>query len=244
MKNLLATYRIQFNKDFTLADFDKIKLYFKKLGVKTIYASPIFEAVPGSTHGYDVCDPSQIGTEIGTESQLLNISNWLKEENMFWLQDIVPNHMAFHPKNALLMDLLEKGSKSLFTNYFDSVYTCPVMEGKLMVPFLGEDLDKAVEAEKIKIKWTREKLVLCYSNNPFPLKPSSYSFFLERLKLDTLVQEVQLLADVSSKEEYAEKWNTILTAIKANFDAPETAYELQNLLDAYNQNKQLLLHLT
>ncbi|HTN19444.1 MAG TPA: malto-oligosyltrehalose synthase [Pelobium sp.] len=241
MKNLLSTYRIQFNKDFTLQDFEKIKTYFKKLGVKTIYGSPIFEAVPGSTHGYDVCNPSQIGAEIGTESQLLNISHWLKEEKMFWLQDIVPNHMAFHPKNAWLMDLLEKGTKSLFTNYFDSVYTCPVMQGKLMVPVLGEDLETAIDAEKIKIKWTGERLVLCYSNNPFPLKPSSYSFFLEKLKLDNLVHEVQLLADITSKEEYAERWENILTQIRETIGAPETAFELQNLLDAYNQNKQLII---
>ncbi|RYY86933.1 MAG: hypothetical protein EOO15_13195, partial [Chitinophagaceae bacterium] len=53
MYNPISTYRIQFHRDFTLADLEQQLEYFIGLGVKTIYASPIFTAVPGSTHGYD-----------------------------------------------------------------------------------------------------------------------------------------------------------------------------------------------
>jgi len=61
MHNPVATYRIQFNKDFTFKDLEHIIPYLHQLGVSTIYASPIFEATPGSTHGYDVVNPSRIG---------------------------------------------------------------------------------------------------------------------------------------------------------------------------------------
>ena len=80
--NPVSTYRIQFNKDFTLGDLENILPYLEKLGIKTIYASPIFEATPGSTHGYDGTDPNRINPEIGTEDQLIRISNHLRQKNM------------------------------------------------------------------------------------------------------------------------------------------------------------------
>ncbi|RYZ18559.1 MAG: hypothetical protein EOO16_22195, partial [Chitinophagaceae bacterium] len=65
MYNPISTYRIQFHKDFTFADFEQHLDYFIGLGVKTIYASPIFTATPGSTHGYDALNPHEINPEIG-----------------------------------------------------------------------------------------------------------------------------------------------------------------------------------
>src|SRR5215216_5877763 len=110
--NPVSTYRIQFNKDFTFTDLEKIIPYLHELGVRTVYASPIFESTPGSTHGYDTIDPRKINPEIGTEEQLVNISRELKKRNMLWLQDIVPNHLAFHEKNQRLMDVLKYGRSS------------------------------------------------------------------------------------------------------------------------------------
>ena len=78
MFNPQSTYRIQFNKDFNFNSFEKIIPYLQKLGIKTIYASPIFKAVPGSTHGYDITCPLLINPEIGTIEQLYNISTQLK----------------------------------------------------------------------------------------------------------------------------------------------------------------------
>src|SRR5699024_7442744 len=104
MFNPRATYRIQFNKDFTFSNLEEIIPYLKKLGIGAIYASPIFEATPGSSHGYDVTNPHVINPEIGTEEQLRSLSAQLKSADIGWVQDIVPNHMAFHPRNQWLMD--------------------------------------------------------------------------------------------------------------------------------------------
>jgi len=95
MFNPVATYRIQFHKEFTLSQFEKIIDYLQKLGVSTIYASPVFEAVPGSTHGYDGVNPHRINPEIGSEQQLKKISKKLGEKDISWLQDIVPNTWGF-----------------------------------------------------------------------------------------------------------------------------------------------------
>jgi maltooligosyltrehalose synthase len=61
----VCTYRLQFHKGFTFNDFKAILPYLQDIGVKTIYASPIFAAVPDSNHGYDVTDPHRINPEIG-----------------------------------------------------------------------------------------------------------------------------------------------------------------------------------
>jgi maltooligosyltrehalose synthase len=140
--NPLCTYRIQLNKDFTFSDLEKIIPYLDKLGVKTIYASPVFEATPGSTHGYDGTDPNKINPEIGTEEQLLQISKELKKRNMYWLQDIVPNHLSYHENNQWLMDVLEKGESSSYASYFDIIWDHPDFNQKLMVPFPGSELEK------------------------------------------------------------------------------------------------------
>src|SRR6478752_4204828 len=109
--NPVSTYRIQFQREFSFADFEKTIEYLRNLGVSTIYASPIFKSTPGSIHGYDVLDPLEINPEIGTKEQLESLSNQLKENEIGWIQDIVPNHMAFSTGNAWLMDVLEKGKR-------------------------------------------------------------------------------------------------------------------------------------
>ncbi|MGN6568165.1 MAG: alpha-amylase family glycosyl hydrolase, partial [Flavipsychrobacter sp.] len=141
MFNPQSTYRIQFNKSFTFDDFEKIIPYLQQLGIKTLYASPIFKAVPGSTHGYDVTCPLQINPEIGTIDQLYKISEQLKAAGISWMQDIVPNHMAFHPDNTWLMDVLEHGESSKYAECFDIDWQHPAYKGKLLLPGLGKSLN-------------------------------------------------------------------------------------------------------
>src|SRR5689334_17751148 len=103
----VATYRVQLHKDFTFKDLDGIIGYLEELGVSTIYASPITQALPGSIHGYDVTKADIINPEIGTLKELRSLTGKLQKSGMTWLQDIVPNHMAFSPLNNWLMDVME-----------------------------------------------------------------------------------------------------------------------------------------
>src|SRR5690606_4938624 len=114
----------------------------QKLGIKTVYASPVFEATPGSTHGYDGTNPNKINPEIGTWQQLIQISNELKTKGMGWLQDIVPNHMSFHENNEWLMDVLANGTNSEYAAFFDIDWDHPAYPGRVMVPFPGSELEK------------------------------------------------------------------------------------------------------
>lgn len=173
MFNPVATYRIQFHKEFSFSDLKNSLPYLRQLGIGTIYASPVFKAVPGSMHGYDGLDPNQINPEIGTEEQLRSISQHLRHSGIGWLQDIVPNHMAFHPHNEWLMDVLEKGQQSEFTTYFDINWNHPATKGKLMVPVLGTSVEEAIANGDLKLNTQNEKICLQYFDNNFPLNDSS-----------------------------------------------------------------------
>ena len=136
MYNPVSTYRIQFNKDFTLAHLDALIPYLQELGVKTIYASPIFAATPESSHGYDGVDPTKINPEIGTDAQLRAISQRLQQAGMGWVQDIVPNHMACHVDNEWLTDVLEKGPLSRYAHFFETSLASSFFHGRVMARFL------------------------------------------------------------------------------------------------------------
>ncbi len=64
---LRATYRLQFHRGFTFRDAKDLVPYLEALGVSHVYASPITEARPGSTHGYDIIDHNRLNPEIGSE---------------------------------------------------------------------------------------------------------------------------------------------------------------------------------
>lgn len=148
-----TTYRIQFNKEFTFSDLEKRIPYLTRLGIGAIYASPVFKALPGSTHGYDQTDPLQINPEIGTVEQLRAVAKKLSAAGIGWIQDIVPNHMAFHSENEWLWDVLEKGRESRVAHFFDTVYAAPAyFSGRPMVPFLDAPLDEVIAEGRLTIQ--------------------------------------------------------------------------------------------
>src|SRR6478672_13842541 len=174
MNNPASTYRIQFHKAFTFDDLEKILPYLQELGISTVYASPVFTAMPGSTHGYDVLDPNTINPEIGTEEKLREISQLLREEIIRWLQDIVPNHMAYDTRNPWVFDILEKGRSSIYANFFDVAWTSTLFQGRLMVPFLGQSLEELIQNKALKLEYRNNRFVLAYHDAGFPLHPRSY----------------------------------------------------------------------
>ena len=172
-----STYRIQFHKEFTFKHLEELIPYFTALGVKTIYASPIFMAIPGSTHGYDGVNPHQINPEIGTEAQLIKLTNQLKKEGISWVQDIVPNHMSFHPSNQWLMDVLEKWKESDYFHFFDLNFPTPLKDKRLMVPFIGESLADAIRHKTVQLYESENKLYLATGESHWPINKISYSLF-------------------------------------------------------------------
>ncbi|MGH3034492.1 MAG: alpha-amylase family glycosyl hydrolase, partial [Gaiellaceae bacterium] len=78
----VATYRLQFHKQFRFADAMGLVPYLASLGISHLYASPFLKARPGSTHGYDVIDHRQVNPEIGTERELNELIRTLKDHGL------------------------------------------------------------------------------------------------------------------------------------------------------------------
>ncbi len=115
----VATYRLQFNQQFRFEDAKALVPYLHRLGISDLYASPIFKARPGSSHGYDVTDPTSLNPELGTETDFESLVQELKAHKMGLLLDIVPNHMAASPDNSWWTDVQKNGISSPFAAYFD-----------------------------------------------------------------------------------------------------------------------------
>jgi malto-oligosyltrehalose synthase len=180
MLNPISTYRIQFHKDFTFKQLRDIIPYLESLGVHTIYASPILQASPGSTHGYDTVNPNHINPEIGTLEELRAISTILKEKDIKWIQDIVPNHMSFHPDNIWLMDVLEKGTDSAYAGFFDINWSGNTDE-PVMVPFLGGTVEETIMEGQMKLVEVDNKIKLQCNGSLWPVndKVGSINMALE-----------------------------------------------------------------
>lgn len=90
----VSTYRIQLGPDVTFDSvIDQIP-YLSDLGVTDIFLSPILQAAPGSTHGYDVVDHESISEELGGLAGFERASRAIHDAGMHVVVDIVPNHMA------------------------------------------------------------------------------------------------------------------------------------------------------
>jgi malto-oligosyltrehalose synthase/4-alpha-glucanotransferase len=200
MLNPISTYRIQFNNQFTFADFKKVIPYLHELGVQTIYASPILEASPGSMHGYDTVNPLRINPEIGTEAELMEISASLKALGMYWVQDIVPNHMAYHQNNPWLMDVLEKGQESKYYTFFDLNWSGKGFE-PIMTPFLGDDLEKVIENAELKIVNSGNRFEIDYSGNLWPLNDEAQEA-LKSENLEALNKDTARLVELANQQNY------------------------------------------
>ena len=89
-----ATYRVQLTEAFGFDHVAAIAPYLSQLGVSHVYLSPILQAAPGSTHGYDVVDHQQLSAELGGIDGYQRMSAALIACGVRQVLDIVPNHMA------------------------------------------------------------------------------------------------------------------------------------------------------
>ena len=186
MRIPIATYRIQFNPSFTFGDAQDIVPYLADLGISDIYASPIFKPKKGSAHGYDVVDPNQLNPELGGMDAFEGLAKAVKDCGMGWLQDIVPNHMAYDRENQMLMDVFENGPHSRHFRFFDIEWDHPYegMKERILAPFLGRFGGECLEDGEIQITYDEPGLTLAYYDLRFPLKIESYlTVFTHRLEI-------------------------------------------------------------
>ncbi|HEV2481189.1 MAG TPA: alpha-amylase family glycosyl hydrolase, partial [Puia sp.] len=171
-----CTYRLQLHDKFTFRDLDAILDYLHGLGISTIYAAPVTTSAKGSNHGYDVIDPLHLNPAIGTEEELAALATRLKAYNMNWLQDIVPNHMAYDTGNPWLYDVLERGPQSPYYRFFDIITDPPVglLGDKLMAPFLGATLTECLQKGELTLQFADGGFVIRYYDKDYPVAARLY----------------------------------------------------------------------
>ncbi|MFL5979853.1 MAG: alpha-amylase family glycosyl hydrolase [Gaiellaceae bacterium] len=95
-----ALYRLQLGPELDFAGARRLMPYLRELGISHVYLSPVLQARLGSTHGYDVVDPTRVSEDLGGEEQL----RALCREAPGVVLDIVPNHMAADEANPFWAD--------------------------------------------------------------------------------------------------------------------------------------------
>lgn len=116
--------------------------YLDDLGVSHLYLSPVLTAVAGSTHGYDVTDPTAISAELGGPEGFARLSAAARARGMGLVVDIVPNHVGVErpEQNPWWWDVLAHGRSSRFSAYFDIDWDLDP-DGRIVLPVLGSDAD-------------------------------------------------------------------------------------------------------
>src|SRR3569833_434846 len=177
-----ATARLQLHKDFTFDDAAQVVPYYAALGISHIYASPILPARSGSTHGYDIVDPTRINAELGGEEGLRRMVAAIRAANMGLILDIVPNHMGVGPENPWWQHVLEWGQKSPYARWFDIDWepADETLRDKVMAPFLGKPYGDVLAAGEIALRFDaqRGKFFIAYYDHRWPVAPADYAAIL------------------------------------------------------------------
>ncbi|WP_434589263.1 malto-oligosyltrehalose synthase [Pseudomonas sp. R4-76] len=231
---LRATLRLQFHKGFTLEQAVPLVPYFASLGISHVYASPLLAARAGSMHGYDVVDPTQVNPELGGEAALRRLVSTLREHNMGLILDIVSNHMAVGGSdNPWWLDLLEWGRLSPYGEFFDIQWHSPdpLMEGQLLLPFLGSDYGVALQEGTLKLQFNVQTggFHVEHYDHHFPICPNDYG---ELLKGD---EALKSLADRFSALSYQTDAHSLSIPLKQELQ--QLASDPQ-ILDSIQRNLQ------
>jgi len=169
--DLRATYRLQVCPEMDFHAILRKIDYLRRLGVSHLYLSPVLQASPGSTHGYDVTDPTRVSEDLGGEAALRAVFEEVSKAGMGVVLDIVPNHLAAIPENPWWWDVLESGAASPHAAVFDINWepADPAMHGKILLPILGDHLAKVAERGELAIVSEDGKWQLDYQGMKLPI---------------------------------------------------------------------------
>ena len=175
MTDRISTYRLQLHAGFSFDAAAAQVEYLRDLGVSHVYCSPVLQAAPGSTHGYDTVDPTRISADLGGEAGWGRLRDAAHAQGLSLLLDIVPNHMATHASNPWWWELLAQGQHSPHAAHFDVDWDSvldPSMRGRVMVPVLGDHLGRVLERGELRVE-RRDgdgAAVLRYHQHELPLQ--------------------------------------------------------------------------
>ena len=249
MRIPVSTYRLQFTPSFGFKEGRGIMEYLSWLGISDIYASPIFKAKKGSLHGYDVVDPNQLNPEVGAMRDFEELTHEVKRLGMGWIQDYVPNHMAFDTENQMLMHVLENGQGSEYYDFFDIEWNYPFepsISGQVLAPFLGGLYGETLEKGEIQLRYDEGGFSINYYNLRFPLLIETYADVLThnhglkklkkklgRFHLDflKLLGILYILKTLALKEEDSDRADQVLFIKRMLWELYTTNEDVRKVID-------------
>ena len=205
-----ATYRLQLNRDFTLAQATDIVPYLAQLGISHCYLSPCLKARPGSSHGYDIVDYNAFNPEIGSIEDFRRFAGVLRCHGMGLILDIVPNHMGvMGADNHWWLDVLENGPASAYADYFDIDWQPlnPELQGKVLLPILGDHYGTVLNSGELRLAFAAEQgeFSLHYQQHRLPIDPAEYPGLLGPCT-------EPLAAAFGAADERQLEWQSLITA--------------------------------
>ena len=176
--SLVATYRIQLRDGVTLDSVvdDGLLDDLDELGVSHLYLSPVLTAAPGSTHGYDVTDPSHVDPAIGGDDAFRRLAKEADRRGMGLIVDVVPNHMATdHRANPWWWDVLANGPASTHASFFDIDWLAPEgrLRGRVVVPVLPDHLGREIERHRFRLRLQDGEIVAEHPAVEAPIEAAS-----------------------------------------------------------------------
>jgi (1->4)-alpha-D-glucan 1-alpha-D-glucosylmutase len=165
MAGYQSTYRVQLSRAFPFAAAAAVVPYLADLGVSHLYTSPILRARSGSTHGYDMVDPTQVAPELGGEAGLRELVAALRANGMGLVIDLVPNHMTTSDESPWWVETLRRGPDAEVARVFDIDWEAG--GGKVRLPVLGGPLDQVADQVRVEDGW------VVYHEHRFPLAPGT-----------------------------------------------------------------------
>ncbi len=245
----ISTYRVQMHKDFSFAEAQAIVGYLKRLGISDFYSSPIFEARPGSMHGYDVTRHDRLNPELGGHEGFESFSAELQRQGLGLLLDIVPNHMGVGNDSIWWQDVLENGHASQYSEYFDIDWKPlkAAMQNKLLLPILGNQYGAELESRHIQVSVEDGRPRIHYYDHTMPVAPRTVPLIFAPLGPEhpipkSLADLLRQLEDVppheTSDEELKEQRRAqladLLPRLREALRSAETQPVIQQALAAIN----------
>ncbi len=178
----LSTYRLQLEPGFTLHDAVAQVDHIADLGISHLYLSPILQAAPGSTHGYDVTDHTRVAEGIGGNAAFAQLVAAARARGLGVIVDVVPNHMTVPTPlrlNAPLWAVLREGRSSAYATWFDIDWDA--QDGTVLLPVLGGPLDAALAAGELSLDAAGGEPVVRYYDHEFPVAAGTQSMPLAEL---------------------------------------------------------------
>ena len=161
--------------------------------------------------------------------------------------DIVPNHMAYDSRNHMLMDVLENGPASPYSDYFDIEWNHPYdsMKGKVLAPFLGKFYGECLENGEVTLHYDQGGFHVRYFSLNLPVNIESYSDVLTdnlaglRRRLGTghldfikLLGILYTLKNIAPKQESADRADQIVFVKRILWELYNSDSEVKQHLDA------------